>query len=364
MIEKEIEYVTPNPNIMEVNKQSKIPMELYIKLDQPYYSPKQELLGFLKLIIKEDNYLISNVEVNLTQVFSISSTYKEKNKTFKESNSVYGIALNEYSKNNKSLSQGIHLFPFQFKIPSNINPTFIYQKGYTVLLIKTYLLFSFFDFSKNKEFTYSHELFIITNKQFENKPKLVSNSDNEQERLKIIVNVSSDCKIYSIRDFINLKVEIINNRKTTKVEYVKFSLYVKVSLKNEIITEDKLLSTIVEKECLPGKTTTFYEQILFIPNSKDTSKRRESEMKILKKSKINQIMKDDDGYFKLKKLKSREDIENIPDDQFSMDFPPSIHSKYFECTYYIKVTLYLRNKILGVGADNRPRVFLFFKNGE
>lgn len=359
--EEEIESVLQN--ILKIRKQSEIPINFYVKLDQPYYTPKQKLFGFLKLTVKEENYLISDIEINLTQVITILSPYNEKNKTYKETNSIFGIVIQDSSTQKKSLSQGIHLFPFKFLIPPNIKPTFLYKKGNIVLIIKSFLFFSFFDINKKKEVNFVHELFIITDNQFRIEPQLVSNSVDEQERLQIIVNVSSDSKRYSVSDFINLKVDIINKGKTAKVEYIKFSLYVKVSMRNEIITEEKILSTIIEQECLPEQSTTFYEQILFIPNYTEDNKRTIVEIKKIKESDFNIIMKNSEGYFELKKINSNEYLEGILDDEYFMDFPPSIQLKYFECVYYIKVTLYLRNKFLGVSADNRPRVFLFFKTG-
>lgn len=359
---KEEDYVTPKPTAVSTKPKFKFPIDLSIKLNKPYYYPKEELLGFLKLTVKEENMLLSGIAINLIQLYTVSLHDKQTVKHFQELQPVFGIVLQEYLSKNKTLPQGIHLLPFRFKIPSTFQPAFYYKHHNNILCIKTFMLFSFIDVNKKQEYNYSHELLIIKNTLINYKPQLVSNLEQEQQRLKIIVNVSSDSHMYSIKDFINLKVEIVNNRQTTKVEYIKFSLYMKVTFNDKVINEEKILSKTINHECLPGQSSSFYEQILFEPYYNESNKTSIFQMKSQKDLAFMNKIRNNEGYYDINKIKS---INNLEDDPFLeqyMNLPPSVNSKHIQCVYYIKTTVYLKHKILGANASNRPRVFLYFKN--
>ena len=359
---REKEYVTPNPKVVSIKPKLEFPVYLSIKLNKPYYYPKEELLGFLKLTVKEENIILSSIAINLIQLYTISLNDKQTIQHFQETQTVFGIVLQEYLVNNKTLPQGVLLLPFRFKIPPSLQPAFFYKQYNNILCIKTFIVFSFIDVNKKQEYNYSHELFIIKKTFINCKPQLVSNSEQEQQRLKLIVNVFSDSKMYSIKDFINLKVEIINNRQTTKVEYVKFSLYIKVSFNDKIINEEKILSKTINHECLPGQSSSFYEQILFKPDYDEKNKTSLIKLKSQKDLHFTNDMRNNEGFHEIKKIQSIHNLEDDPFFEQDMNLPPSVNSKHIQCVYYIKITLYLKHKILGANANNRPRVFLFFKN--
>ena len=148
-------------------------------------------------------------------------------------------------------------------------------------------------------------------------------------------------------------------------EYSKMSL---VELNNEYnkllneFNEEKILSKTINHECLPGQSSSFYEQILFEPYYNESNKTSIFQMKSQKDLAFMNKIRNNEGYYDINKIKS---INNLEDDPFLeqyMNLPPSVNSKHIQCVYYIKTTVYLKHKILGANASNRPRVFLYFKN--
>lgn len=352
------------------------PIEFSMRLNKLTFSKNEKVIGFLKLAFKK-NYSISDINMKFYQIFQFIGWKKTE---FFENNLIsQQIQIKDYvtfDNNSNEIQPGLVIMPFNFKIPSNSQPTIIYSNKNYKCSVLSFLSFEYLDKIENKVYSFKHEINVVNNDNnipidlISNEQNVSFQKDNNLTNKDFSLEVTSDSNKYSYGDIIKLNIKVINRKKDYKVSKIKLSLYLRIKWNK---FEDKNESTEVEKKKINTKNINcnqFSNDKLDINETLEIAYNHNSFFDCLTTShsnySLNQNLRlsnennNEQGYIIL----SKEEVNNtIKEKKFDkgrpkMKIPPSVNSKVLNIEYYIKATTYFQHF---VGHNSRPRAFLYFR---
>ena len=310
-----------------------------VKLNKEEYYHGEEVLGFIKIMLREEK-TIYNIKLRFKQkeFWETSDNHVIREKTlYKQLIEINKYAVEHKNPNNVNndtngirLTAGEYMFPFSFEVPAICNNTIEYSDNDIKAYITSFLHFSFIDGS-SYEFKYP----IIIKSQIPRKIQssmAVSNTEiykwgmfkSGTIKLKMLTNKMS----YKIGSIANVKVSLDNlesqvNIKTMKLTlYRKFSLYSKQGL--QLTKKIKVNSKTIEVACRAREKDEIKENM-------------EIDDCLLMEEKMNVINDDKDS------------VVNVT---FML---PSVKSQVLECEYYIKAKAYCEEVVF---KNSKPKCYL------
>lgn len=317
------------------------PIRFAVKLNKEEYCHGEEVLGFIKIMIREEKN-ISDIKLRFKQkeFWETSDNHVVREKTlYKQLIEINKYAIEHRDPtniNNESygigmrLTAGEYMFPFSFEIPTLCYNTIEYSDNDIKTYITSFIHFSFIDGSPY-QFTYP----IIIKSTIPRKVQssiAVSNTDIYKWGMfksgTVKIKMNTNKMTYKVGSVANIKVSLDNiesqvNIKTMKLTlYRKFSLYSKQGL--QVIKKVKVNSKIIEVECRAGEKDEIKENI-------------EIDDCLLMENNMNVINDDKDS------------VVNVT---FLL---PSVKSQVLECEYYIKAKAYCEEVVF---KNSKPKCYL------
>ena len=313
----------------------------YIDQDKIQFFPGETMKGYVYFIPKKNGYI-----EDIRMSFKLIENWIfpcELNKTETNTQTISEFGLNIKRLFPEQLNKSIYLlantykFPYKFKVPSFLSPSF----EYPTQKIRAYLRYSLEAKIKSSEFSGNTSIYIIV-KAIKKNNLDSDNNLNVEKSLNIkkwgligsgstILKASYTSKYYKISDIIPLNINIDNSQSKLKVtkckiDFIrKMTFRDKVNLRNIKIYDDKLIKKKLDWEVKKHEIKNFEYKLY---------------LRELLFSNLTY-----DGYVQpYKKV-------NIP----ILDLMPSIDSGIIKCEYLIKITAYYENF---VKKAERPRIFL------
>ena len=305
-----------------------------IELNKEFYLAGDEIKGNIIF----DN--INNIKVNDITIF----LYQKESWFVQETSEVkygeknnqllckYIIDLKEYLNNNEILVPGKYIFPFQLKLPDDLEPSFEYPYPNRY----SYLRYSLICESNPNLPEIKHQKFILIKSLSYN--ILPQNSFSSIKNVHkwgfldggtTILKVSYEKGNYQINNLVPLNVDIDNSRGKLKVKECKIRVirtieFSKSKGPEKYPLEKTINSQVFLSEVLPYNKKNFLFQIQLIDND----------------------------LVDFKYIKEEKPFPNINDLNVLL---PTLDSKLLKCDYRIQVSLYFDNFVT---SGYRPRVKL------